>query len=183
MVLRSLAAFARQVHFVEDRATALERAVDTVHSATGAAWVAAYTPDEAGVFTRTAAAGEIPFGSPDAAEQDDPALIALRAERAPIDGPGESMLAGALVLPFVTAGGITGFLALGPAAHPYMPAERDALSAVAHAVGLALEVLAARSLRREVAHLRERAEWAEHELAVLHRVLERIPAEGAFPAR
>jgi hypothetical protein len=181
MTQNGLLAFARQVHFVEDRATALERAVDAVQGATGAAWVAAYTRDDSGTFTRSAAAGDVPFGSPDAVDADDQAIVMLRSERGAIDGPEESVLAGTLVLPFLTAGGITGLLAAGPALHSYTLAERERLFAVANAVGIALELQQLRALRKELAVWRERAEWAERELAVLHRVLD-YPAPGSDAA-
>ena len=167
-----LPAFGREVHFIEDRVTALERAVDAVQSATGAAWVAAYTPDGDGLFTLGAAAGELPFGPLDAVDHDDAALVALRAERGALDAPAASVLAGTLVLPFVAAGRVTGLLAVGPVPYAYTASERDSLLAVAGSVGLALEVLQGHALRRELARCRERADWAERELAVLHRALD-----------
>lgn len=171
MTHSGLPAFARQVHFIEDRVTALERAVDAVQSATGAVWVAAYTPDADGLFTCGAAAGDMPFGALDAVDQDDEALVALRAERGALDAPGGSLLAGALVLPFIAAGRIRGLIAVGSVPYAYTAGEREGLAAVATEVGLALEVLNARELRRDLARWRERAEWAQRELAVLHRVL------------
>jgi hypothetical protein len=39
-------------------------------------------------------------------------------------------------------------------------------------------VLQAHALRRELTRWRERAEWAERELAVLHRVLDPQPTPG-----
>lgn len=176
MTHTGLPAFARQVHFIEDRVTALERAVDAVEAATGAAWVAVYTPDQAGELTLSAVAGKEPFGAPEVVDADDPALVELRAERTALDGPAESVLAGSVVLPFVSAGGITGLLALGAVPYAYTAAERDMLLAVAGALGLALEVLHVRALRKEVARWRERAEWSERELAVLHRALGMAPA-------
>jgi GAF domain-containing protein len=173
-----LPAFVRDVHFIEDRVTALERAVDAVQSATGAAWVAAYTPDGDGLFTVGAAAGEMPFGALDAVDHDDEAMVALRAERGALDAPPGSVLAGALVLPFVAGGRITGLLAVGAVPYAYTPAERESLMAVASAVGLALEVLQGHALRRELARCRERADWAERELAVLHRVLDGPPSHA-----
>lgn len=167
-----LPAFAREVHFIEDRVTALERAVDTVQSATGASWVAAYTPDGDGFFSLGAIAGDMPFGDLDAVDQDDAAIVALRAERNAVDAPAGSVLAGALVLPFVAAGRVTGLMAVGPVPYAYTGAERETLSAVASAVGLALEVLQGHALRRELSRCRERADWAERELTVLHRVLD-----------
>ena len=167
-----LPAFARQVHFIEDRVTALEGAVDAVQAATGASWVAAYTPDGDGLLTLAAAAGEMPFGAVDAIDHDDALMVALRAERDALDAPAGSVLAGALALPFVAAGRITGLMVAGSVPYAYTDAERDTLMAVATAVGLALEVLAGHALRRELARCRERADWAERELAVLHRVLD-----------
>ena len=177
MTHSGLPAFVRQVHFIEDRVTALERAVDAVQFATGAAWVAAYTPDADGVYTLGAAAGDMPFGDLDTVDQDDEAMVALRAERDALDAPPGSVLAGSLLLPFVAAGRIRGLLAVGAVPYAYTAAERDGLQDVATAVGLALEVLHARALGREAARWRERAEWAERELAVLHRVLDQ-PTPG-----
>ncbi|HEY6234234.1 MAG TPA: GAF domain-containing protein [Candidatus Elarobacter sp.] len=182
MTHMGLPAFVRQVHFIEDRVTALERAVDAVQAATGARWVAAYTPDaDRGAFTLGAAAGDMPFGELDAVDQDDEALVALRAERDVLDAPGGSVLAGSLLLPFVAAGRIRGLLAVGAVPYAYTSAEREALQTVATAVGLALEVLQGRALGRELARWRERAEWAERELAVLHRVLDQ-PEPGSDAA-
>jgi hypothetical protein len=183
MTHSGLPAFAREVHFIEDRVTVLERAVDAVQSATGAAWVAAYTPDTDGTFTLSAAAGDVPFGSLDVVDHDDAAMIALRAERVALDAPAGSVLAGALALPFVAAGRITGMLAAGPVPYAYTAAERETLLAIASAVGLALEVLQGHALRRELARCRERAEWAERELAVLHRVLDAPPSHVDFGRR
>ncbi len=166
----ALLAFARRVHFIEDRATVVERAVEEIQRVTGVAWAAAYTPADEGCLTRAAMAGDVPFEIPEEVDQDDPALIELRAVRGVVDGPPESVLVGALVLPFVVAGRVTGLLALGPAAEPFTPAEREILGALAGAVGLAFEVLAVRALRREVAYWRGRAELAQRELDVVHDV-------------
>ena len=170
-----LPAFVRQVHFIEDRVTVLERAVDAVQTATGALWVAAYTPDADGTYTLSAAAGEMPFGALDVVDQDDAAMVALRAEREALDAPAGSVLAGALLLPFVAAGRIRGMMVLGAVPYAYTAAEREGLQAAATAVGLAMEVLQVRALRRELARCSERADWAERELAVLHRVLDGPP--------
>jgi K+-sensing histidine kinase KdpD len=179
MTHRGLLAFAHHVHYVDDRATALERAVEAVQSATEAAWVAAYTRDDAGGLTLAAIAGDVPFGFPEVVDQDDPVLVAARAERDAVEGTDESVLAGTLVLPFVCAGRVTGMLAVGPALAPFAPRERETLRAVANSVGLALEVLHVRALRREAAQWRERAQWAERELALLQRVFEAGSGYGA----
>jgi hypothetical protein len=167
MMRSALLAFARHVHFIEDRATVVERAVEELQRVTGAVWAAAYTPVDDGCVTRAAMAGDVPFEIPEEVDQDDPALIELRAVRGVIDGPPESVLVGTLVLPFVVAGRVTGLLALGPAPEPFMPAEREILGAVAEAVGLAFEVLAVRALRREISYWRGRAELAQCELDVV----------------
>jgi hypothetical protein len=172
MTHSGLPAFARAVHFIEDRVTALERAVDAVQSATGAAWVAAYTPDGDGLFTLGAAAGDMPFGALEAVDHDDEAMIALRAHRGALDAPAGSVLAGALALPFVAAGRVTGLIAVGHVPYAYTDGERESLLSVASAVGLALEVLQGHALRRELTRCRERADLAERELAVLHRALD-----------
>jgi GAF domain-containing protein len=177
MTVSALRAFARQVHFIEDRATVLERAVETIQGVTGAAWVGAYTGTDGGAFMLAAAAGDVPFGSPDTVDADDPAAVALRATRDAVDGPEDSLLAGTLVLPFVAAGKVTGLLAVGAPRRPYAADHRETLASVATAVGLALEILYVQALRADLEHARERADWAEHELAVLHRVLARDSAD------
>jgi GAF domain-containing protein len=167
MTRSALLAFARRVHFIEDRATVVESAVEEIQRLTGAVWAAAYTPVDDGWVTRAAMAGDVPFEIPEEVDQDDPALIELRAVRGVIDGPSESVLVGALILPFVVAGRVTGLLALGPAPEPFTDAEREILGAVAGAVGLAFEVLAVRALRREITYWRGRAELAQCELDVV----------------
>lgn len=171
MMRSALLAFARRVHYIEDRATVVERAVEEIRRVTGAAWAAAYTPVDEGCMTRAALDGDVPFEVPEEVDQDDAALIELRAERRVIDGPSESVLVGALVLPFVVAGRLTGLLALGPAPERYTEAEREILGSVAGAVGLAFEVLAVRALRREITYWRGRAELAQCELDVVRGVL------------
>jgi GAF domain-containing protein len=166
MMRSALLAFARRVHFIEDRATVVERAAEEIQRVTGAAWVAAYTPADDGWLTRAAMAGDLPFEIPEEVDQDDAALIELRAARGVIDGPPESVLTGALILPFVVAGRVTGLLAVGPTPKRFTAAEREILGAVAGAVGLAFEVLAVRGLRREVAYWRGRAELLQCELDV-----------------
>ncbi|HEX3467856.1 MAG TPA: GAF domain-containing protein [Candidatus Elarobacter sp.] len=164
MMRNALLAFANRVHFIEDRATVVERTVEEIRRATGAAWVAAYTPVDEGCVTLAAMAGDIAFGAPDEIDQDDPALVELRAERSLLDGPADSVLAGALLLPFVVAGRITGLLVVAPPADRFSSAERELLGSVARAVGLAFEVLAVRALRREATYWRGRAESAQREL-------------------
>lgn len=176
MMRSALLAFARHVHFIEDRATVVERAAEEIQRVTGAAWTAAYTPGDDGWMTRAAMAGEVPFDIPEELDQDDRALIELRAVRGVVDGPAESVLEGAVLLPFVVAGRVTGLIAVGPAAAPFPPAEREILGAVAVAVGLAFEVLAVRALRRDVDRWRTRAEFAERELDVVRGNDRRQPA-------
>jgi hypothetical protein len=172
MTQSGLLAFARRVHRFEDRETALELVVDEVQSATGAAWVAAYTRDTTSDgFSRSAAAGEVPFATPDRVNANDPVLSALRAACDAIDAPKSSVLAGTVVLPFVTADGIVGLLDVGPALKPYSETVRSALAAVGNAVGLALAILDGRSMRKDLEHWRDRAKLAEGELTVLHQAL------------
>jgi hypothetical protein len=180
MTHSGLLAFARRVHRFEDRETALELVVDEVQSATGAAWVAAYTRDASGGFSRGAAAGEVPFASPDRVDENDPALAALRAKSDAIDAPKSSVLAGTVVLPFITADGIVGLLDVGPALKPYSDAARGALAAVANAVGLALAILDGRSMRKDLERWRDRARLAERELTVLHHALNGASAAAAW---
>jgi GAF domain-containing protein len=151
MTVSALRVFTRQVHFIEDGATVVERAVEVVQGTTGAAWVGAYT-----------------------ATADGSLMLALRAERASVDAPEDSVLAGTLALPFVAGGKVTGLLAVGAPRRPYASDYRETLQAVATNVGLALEVLQVRGLRAQLEEWRERTEWAEQELATLHRLFDRV---------
>jgi hypothetical protein len=180
MTHSGLLAFARRVPRFEDRETALELVVDEVQSATGAAWVAAYTRDANGGFSRSAAAGEVPFASPDRIDETDPALVALQAKRDALDAPKSSVLAGTVVLPFFTADGVVGVLDVGPALTPYSEAVRGGLAAVANAVGLALAILDGRSMRRDLERWRDRATLAERELTVLHHALDGASRAAAW---
>ena len=176
MMRSALLVFSQRVHFIDDRATVIERAVEEIERVTSAAWVAAYTPADDSRMTRAAMAGDVSFDVPEEIDSDDPALVDLRAVRGTVDGPPESVLTAALVLPFVVAGRITGLIAVGPAPAPFTAAEREALGAVAGAVGLAFEVLAVRALRREVAQWRSRAELAQAELDVVRGAQTDVPA-------
>ena len=180
MTQNGLLAFARRVHRFEDRETALELVVDEVQHATGAAWVAAYTRDASGGFSRGAAAGEVPFASPDRVNENDPALGALRAKCDAIDAPKSSVLAGTVVLPFITAEGLVGLLDVGPALAPYSETVRGGLAAVANAVGLALAILDGRSMRKDLERWRDRAKLAERELTVLHHALDGASRAAAW---
>lgn len=78
------------------------------------------------------------------ADNDDPAIVALRAWHKPLDlHDVETALTGELAFPMVARGRLVGALVLGPknSGETYAPDESDAIRQVANAVGLALDVL------------------------------------------
>ncbi len=119
-------------------------------------------------------------------DRDEPALVAMRAQRRAID-PAEtaSALAAALALPMLHRGQLFGFVVLGPkpSTGAYRPDEVSALSHAAHQVGLDTHALKIDALEREGAELRDRLRTLEQE-RTLTRAFEELLAAGrlAHPA-
>lgn len=86
------------------------------------------------------------------ADDDDPAIVALRAWHKPLDlHTVETSLRGELAFPMVARGRLVGVLAIGPkrSGETYAPDESDAIRQVANAVGLALDVLSGSNANME----------------------------------
>lgn len=88
---------------------------------------------------------------------DEPALVALRAEREPLDGDAAAALDAALVLPMTYRDELTGFVALGlkPNGEVWRPDERAALADAVQKIGLDLHALRLEALERENAELKQ----------------------------
>jgi len=93
---------------------------------------------------------------PEAIDADDPALVSLRANRAPIeiDETGSSLPA-ALALPMVHRDDLLGLILLGakPSREAYRPDEIEVLGWAAHQIGLDLHALRVEQLERANAML------------------------------
>src|SRR5579883_1655386 len=115
------------------------------------------TPD-AGIWQRSAGGEYLPvettFAPSEPVSENDPAVVAMRARRVVVDlGGCRTALPGALAFPMVVRGELLGMLVCGPKAQggeAYAPDERDALEAMAMAVGHAYDALEVRELRRRL---------------------------------
>lgn len=135
--------FAYEASYINDVSTLLERAVATVHAHT--------TAEAVGIFIRNGIAGKLSQFSRDGAEvsENDPAIVTLAAWNKPVDlhGIRGSQLSGDLAFPMLSRGRLVGALVCGPKrdGERYAPDETDALLALAHAVGGALDLLEAKT--------------------------------------
>ena len=121
------------------------------HYAEGAE-AALYMARSGGVYRLTAGS----LTGADEHYEENPAFALMRAERKPIGlTHGEATLPGALALPMLDQGVLTGFalLAAKPDGSYYRPDELENLEWAAHQVGLDLQALRARELEERVAKL------------------------------
>jgi len=157
----ALRRFAHEASFITDRSILLERAVREVKEHTNAV--------DATILVQNGAAGFAtatePAGAGASASENDPGILALRAWRKPIDlGSFEnSVLRGEFAFPMFSRGALVGVLVCGAKRNgeAYAPDESDALLALAHGVGTALDVLSAQRDRPNDLVLSELAELRE----------------------
>jgi 4-amino-4-deoxy-L-arabinose transferase-like glycosyltransferase len=139
----ALRRFAHEASYITDRSVLLERAVRTVEEHTGAADATILVHDGAAGFTSAAETD----GPRTSASENDPGILALRAWRKPIDlvSLEGSVLRGEFAFPMVSRGVLVGALVCGAKRNgeSYAPDESEALLALAHGVGTALDVLSA----------------------------------------
>lgn len=146
--------FSRHVVFITDERTITERTSQTVCARTDAAWSAVYVQNDAsGQYMLESLCGDPSL--PVAVSQNDSAVVAMRADRSPVDHSVDSALGEALVLPLFARGHLGGFLACGPkrGGEFYAPDERDALMRIAHAVATALDGVRLTKLEEKIARL------------------------------
>jgi hypothetical protein len=133
--LGALRAFARDVGYIGDPATVVERTIATVESHAGAA--------QARILTDVGG--------------DDPLFVRLRASREPVRlRDVDSCIGGDLAFPLVVRGELTGALVLGEkrSGETYDPEERALLAEIADRTAIALDALQTLALRRELEALR-----------------------------
>lgn len=123
----ALRRFAHEAGFITDRDTLLERALAVVKSST------------------RADASIVLFDNKRTLDENDPALVAMRAWRKPVDLERfpSSALHGQFAFPMVARGGLVGALVCGTKqdSEVYAPDEFEALQSLADGVGNALSVL------------------------------------------
>jgi hypothetical protein len=157
----ALRRFAHESSYITDRSVLLERAVQEVTVHTNAADAMILIQNGATAFTSAAESD----GARTVADENDPGILALRAWRKPVDlGSIEhSVLRGEYAFPMISRGTLVGVLVCGAKRNGevYAPDESEAILALAHAVGTALDVLSAQRdhpnelVLRELAELRE----------------------------
>jgi hypothetical protein len=139
----ALRRFAHEASYISDRSTLLERAVQTVKEHTNADDAAIVVRDGGGVYEFAAPSVSAEVG------ENDPGLVALRAWRKPVDlhRVTGSRLHGEFAFPMISRGELVGALVCGVKrdGEAYAPDESDALLALAHGVGTALDSLSARN--------------------------------------
>jgi hypothetical protein len=131
---RALKHFAREVAFITKPDLVLERATETLREHAGAASADFALHDGNGRYG--------------AVDENDPALVALRATHDVVDlHRVRSALVGEFAYPMLARGQLVGTLVLGPkvSGEPYAPDESLAIGQLAHGVGVALDLLGGRA--------------------------------------
>jgi len=155
----ALRRFAHESSYITDRSVLLERAVREVKEHTNAAEATILLQDGSAAYTSAEQDGAC------AVSENDPVLVALRAWHKPVDLKSfeDSVLHGEFAYPMVSRGALVGVLVCGTKrdGEVYAPDESEALFALAHGVGTALDVLSAQhdhsngQVLRELAELRK----------------------------
>jgi hypothetical protein len=138
----ALRRFAHESSYITDRSVLLERAVREVKD---------HTHADASILVENGAtafsSSPETDGARTIASENDPAILALRAWRKPIDlgSIEDSALRGEFAFPMFSRGALVGVLVCGakPNGESYAPDESDALLVLAHGVGTTLDVLSA----------------------------------------
>lgn len=139
----ALRRFAHEASYISDRSTLLDRAAQTVNEHTSAQDAAILVRESASVYTFATGGPQAQVG------EDDPGIVTLRAWNKPIDlhlFP-DSRLRGEFAFPMISRGNLVGVLVCGPKrdGEAYAPDESEALAALAHGVGTALDTLSNRN--------------------------------------
>jgi hypothetical protein len=156
----ALRRFAHESSYITDRSILLRRAVREVKEHTDAVEATILVQDGATAYASVKGGGPRTI-----AGENDPGILALRAWHKPVDlgSLEDSVLRGELAFPMVSRGTLFGVLVCGAkrSGEAYAPDESEALLALAHGVGTALDVLSAQRdqpneiVLRELAALRE----------------------------
>jgi hypothetical protein len=156
---RSLRQFAREVAYIDNAGVVVERTAETVAAAAALQCrVLLATADESYLEAKPAHGTNGTDGVAAAIDRNDGAIVRLLANREAVDlhDVTTSML-GDYAFPMFVRNRLLGVLVCGEkkdGVAAYAPDELDAIGAVAHAAGLALDLLRIGALEREVAGLR-----------------------------
>ena len=142
----ALSNFVRDAGFIESPQTLIARAVETFGRDTGVTGAALYEVRDTGFECSGHDGANSAF--PDRLDQDDRALVRLRATLEPLDlhDEGSALGADGLVLPLALRGHLFGVLVCGPrTAGRHAEADIERLGRAAHEVGASLFALRARA--------------------------------------
>ncbi len=142
----ALGDFVRDAGFVESPQTLIARTVEAFGRHAGVAGAALYEAREGGLECSGRDGADSTY--PDRLDQDDRALVRLRATLAPLDlhGVGSALGAEGLALPLALRGHLFGVLVRGPRpAGRHAQADIERLGHAAHEVGASLFALRARA--------------------------------------
>jgi hypothetical protein len=129
---RAIRSFAREAEFITDEDLLLDRARSVLEQRADASFVIIALDDGKGDY------GEY--------DENDPAIVALRAWHKPVDLKTlETKIHAEFAYPMIARGRLVGFLALGPkrSGENYAPDESEAIAELAREVGLAVDALRA----------------------------------------
>ena len=164
----ALLSFAHEASYISDRSTLLDRAVQTVKEHTGANDAAILVRDGAAIYAFAT------DGQREEVSENDPGIVALRAWNRPVDlhALPDSELRGEFAFPMTSRGDLVGTLICGPKrdGEAYAPDESEALLALAHGVGTALDTLTSRN-NGLMESIRETQALMLHELQRLPRAI------------
>ncbi len=160
----------------------LERAWHVLDEASGNNGGAIYLAADDHAFVLVA--GRASAFCPERLDDNDPAILRLRAYRTPTSLEGSrSALGGDRVVPMIVRGALFGFalVARKRAGDPYAPDEGEALAGLALAVGATVDALDVERLRAAVASVLE-GDGGEDALALRARLRATVKAPGAVLA-
>ena len=151
---QAIRTFAHEAAYITDAHTVVQRAISTLEGHADASFVTFALDDGTDRY--------------DGVDENDPAIVALRAWRKPLDlHTVESQLSGDFAYPMIARGRLVGALVLGPkrSGDSYAPDESDAIAQLAHSVGAALDMLSinGESAPHSFAHLTETLRAAVYE--------------------
>lgn len=164
---RQLRAFVRQAAHMTTMDSLLGSFRSALDRFTGQAGCAVYLRQENGRYAL--AAGTLD-GAPAEVDSNDSAVVALRADMAPLTVEQlPTALRGELLLPMCHRGMLDGFVLVGSKRRreSYRPDEFEALGFAAHQVGLDLHALRVDALEREVRDLERKAGQQSEELQLM----------------
>ncbi|MDE2344882.1 MAG: GAF domain-containing protein, partial [Gammaproteobacteria bacterium] len=166
----ALRAFAHRAVYIGDVSKLLDTAAEEVRRHTGSPAVAIYSVDESG-YRRLRLSGSADFALE--IDNDDPAMVAVRAEQGAVDLAGLRSAMGddGCIFPMLVLGRLRGLVVCAnrPGEH-YASYEKTLLLEVAHAVGAAWRILIGRSNEAYVRAM------AEGRLTTLKRARDRAKA-------